>query len=414
MSSKEFILGLSERIGTSEEITHRIVKYINKCVGNILESGKGLSIPPLGVFVIEKRMERVVIDPSTQKRMLIPPQNLLKLTDEVNGTEDTASVHDVVKELARLTKLPDDVADTIVNSFLGYIQIALKNDDHLDIDGLGHFQMTSDSQTIFFTPSQTMSSLVNRPFAQFVPVILNDGVVFSDIEEVGAKPTEETKENKGKEEKEQKEEKEEKEQKVPASTEIRVEIPAPTEQQEPSTAPEQQETAKEEAPTAGQPAATLAEQPLNVQEEQETSSTEVSTSTSKAKNNSLWKIASVFLLLTLVGSAIGYLIGNALRRDEAPEVTETISNDTLQTPAVAEEKELQIDLDEVNSHVTYGAYRITGVDTVIVVSRTQSVKNLSATYFGGEQMEMYIRALNGDKETVEAGDTLRIPHLELK
>lgn len=402
MSSKEFILGLSERIGTSEEITHRIVKYINKCVGNILESGKGLSIPPLGVFVIEKRMERVVIDPSTQKRMLIPPQNLLKLTDEVNGTEDTASVHDVVKELARLTKLPDDVADTIVNSFLGYIQIALKNDDHLDIDGLGHFQMTSDSQTIFFTPSQTMSSLVNRPFAQFVPVILNDGVVFSDIEEVGAKPTEETKENK------------EKEQKEPANAEIRVEIPAPTEQQEPSTAPEQQETAKEEAPTAEQPAATLSEQPLNVQEEQEASSTEVSTSTSKPKNYSLWKIASVFLLLTLVGSAIGYLIGNALRRDEAPEVTETISNDTLQTPAVAEEKELQIDLDEVNSHVTYGAYRITGVDTVIVVSRTQSVKNLSATYFGGEQMEMYIRALNGDKETVEAGDTLRIPHLELK
>lgn len=408
MSSKEFILGLSERIGTSEEITHRIVKYINKCVGNILESGKGLSIPPLGVFVIEKRMERVVIDPSTQKRMLIPPQNLLKLTDEVNGTEDTASVHDVVKELARLTKLPDDVADTIVNFFLGYIQIALKNDDHLDIDGLGHFQMTSDSQTIFFTPSQTMSSLVNRPFAQFVPVILNDGVVFSDIEEVGAKPTEETKENKGKEEKEQKEQKE------PASAEIRVEVPAPTEQQEPSTAPEQQETAKEEVPTAEQPAATLSEQPLNVQEEQEASSTEVSTSTSKPKNYSLWKIASVFLLLTLVGSAIGYLIGNALRRDEAPEVTETISNDTLQTPAVAEEKELQIDLDEVNSHVTYGAYRITGVDTVIVVSRTQSVKNLSATYFGGEQMEMYIRALNGDKETVEAGDTLRIPHLELK
>ena len=402
MSSKEFILGLSERIGTSEEITHRIVKYINKCVGNIIESGKGLSIPPLGVFVIEKRMERVVIDPSTQKRMLIPPQNLLKLTDEVNETEDTASVHDVVKELARLTKLPDDVADTIVNSFLGYIQIALKNDDHLDIDGLGHFQMTSDSQTIFFTPSQTMSSLVNRPFSQFVPVILNDGVVFSDIEEVGAKPTEETKENK------------EKEQKEPANAEICVEVPAPTEQQEPSTAPEQQETAKEEAPTAGQPAATLAEQPLNVQEEQETSSTEVSTSTSKPKNYSLWKIASVFLLLTLVGSAIGYLIGNALRREEAPEVTETISNDTLQTPAVAEEKELQIDLDEVNSHVTYGAYRITGVDTVIVVSRTQSVKNLSATYFGGEQMEMYIRALNGDKETVEAGDTLRIPHLELK
>ena len=408
MSSKEFILGLSERIGTSEEITHRIVKYINKCVGNILESGKGLSIPPLGVFVIEKRMERVVIDPSTQKRMLIPPQNLLKLTDEVNGTEDTASVHDVVKELARLTKLPDDVADTIVNSFLGYIQIALKNDDHLDIDGLGHFQMTSDSQTIFFTPSQTMSSLVNRPFAQFVPVILNDGVVFSDIEEVGAKPTEETKEKK------EKEEREEKEQKEHANAEIRVEVPAPTEQQEPSTATEQQETAKAEAPTANQPAATLAEQPLNVQEEQEASSTEVSTSTPRPKNSSLWKIASVFLLLTLVGSAIGYLIGNALRRDEAPEVTETISNDTLQTPAVAEEKELQIDIDEVNSHVTYGAYRITGVDTVIVVSRTQSVKNLSATYFGGEQMEMYIRALNGDKETVEAGDTLRIPHLELK
>lgn len=399
MSSKEFILGLSERIGISEEITHRIVKYINKCIGNILESGRGLSIPPLGAFVIEKRMERVVIDPSTQKRMLVPPQNLLKLADSGSTQDGMATIQDVFKELARLTKLPDDVAETIVNSFFGYIQIALKNDDNLDIEGLGHFQMASDAHTMVFTPSKDMSSLINRPFSQFVPVILNDGVFFPDIEQ--EKPEQP---------------KVEKEEKERANDEGTPEAPQPLaeEQVTPSTPEEKQETVSSDAKTAQEELLPRQDgQPLSEQAQTDLS-TEETITTSKPKKFSLWKIASVLLLLTIVVFAVGYLIGKAKHHDDQAEVVETIKNDSVQTPEVTEEKEMKIDLDDVNSRVTYGAYRITGVDTVIVVTKAQSVRNLSATYFGGEQMEMYIRALNGDQEMVEAGDTLMIPHLELK
>ena len=403
MSSKEFILGLSERIGTSEEITQRIVRYINKSIGNVLENGKGLSVPPLGTFLIEKRMEKVVIDPSTQKRMLVPPQNLLKLVESGVEQQEMSSVSDVSAELARLTKLPDDVTDTIIASFLGYIQIALNNDDNLDIDGLGHFQTTKGVRSIVFTPSQEMSNLINKPFSPFVPVILNDGVFFPDIESESNQPV--VAQDGGND---------------PKDEGMETQHQTPVEKQESEDKPAT-ETTTAQTETTVQEQKNITEQTqtdtteatqTDTDESTQTERVNATSSTPKARKFPLMRVASILLLLAGVGFVVGYLLGHT--HGDGKETAEVITPDTTQITTKAEENNVQIDLDEANARVTYGAYRITSVDTVIVVAKTQSVKNLSAMYFGGEQMEMYIRALNGDREMVEAGDTLMIPHLELK
>ena len=39
-----------------------------------LEDGETVSIPNFGTFEVKKRMERVVVNPTTKKRQLVPPK----------------------------------------------------------------------------------------------------------------------------------------------------------------------------------------------------------------------------------------------------------------------------------------------------------------------------------------------------
>lgn len=46
-------------------------------MGNRFDEGDTVSIPTFGVFEVKKRLERVVVSPSTGKRMLVPPKLVL-------------------------------------------------------------------------------------------------------------------------------------------------------------------------------------------------------------------------------------------------------------------------------------------------------------------------------------------------
>ena len=409
MSSKEFILGLSDRIGTSEEITSRIVKYVNKCIGSVLESGRAISVAPIGVFSVEKRMERVVIDPATKKRMLVPPQNLLKLSASVGSTQEMASLEDVSEELSRLSHLPIDVAETIVSSFFGYIQIALNNDDILTVDGLGHFQTAAGSQKIIYTPSDEMNELVNRPFSQFVPVILNDGVFFADIEDE-QKETNEINEQ-------QEDQNQNRNEHAVAATEDTVNDQQPTSSATTVEKADVDENGSESAGMSdgtGEQALQPSEDSLGVTDEATDTSIESASGVKGNKKRTFVKIASASLLLAGGIFGIGYLTGHSSGTQDETVSSQTESNDTLAAKVEKEEVKADVDIEAANELVKYGAYRITRIDTTIVVAKTQTVRELSAMYFGGEQMEMYIKALNGGRDTVEARETLLIPHLELK
>ena len=72
------------------------------------------------------------------------------------------------------------------------------------------------------------------------------------------------------------------------------------------------------------------------------------------------------------------------------------------------------DFTEANERVRYGAYKIVGVDTAIILQQGQTLLTISATYFGGIQMEPYIKAVNGGKSDFVAGDYVKIPKLEVK
>lgn len=108
---------------------------------------------------------------------------------------------DLAKVLAAKFKLDRGAAETFVNCFFDSINDGLKYDRQVKVRGLGTFKVTAvaarksvDVNTgepiviegrdkINFTADTSMRDQVNRPFAQFETVMVNDGVNFDEIDE---------------------------------------------------------------------------------------------------------------------------------------------------------------------------------------------------------------------------------------
>ncbi len=90
MNNKEFIAELSEKTGYSSQRTAQLVATLVDEVGTQLEEEKTIQLSGFGSFEVKKKLERVVVNPITKQRMLIPPKivvsfkpnNILK--DKIN------------------------------------------------------------------------------------------------------------------------------------------------------------------------------------------------------------------------------------------------------------------------------------------------------------------------------------------
>ena len=77
MNNKEFIAELSKRLGYNQKETTQLVDATVSAIGEQLEEGNAVLIQGFGTFRVKKKMERVVLNPATQQRLLIPPKLVL-------------------------------------------------------------------------------------------------------------------------------------------------------------------------------------------------------------------------------------------------------------------------------------------------------------------------------------------------
>ena len=78
MNNKDFIKELSQRTGYSKEDTEKLVQSMTNYIGdNLDEEGDSLTVPAFGTFFIKKHKERVVTNPVSGQRMLVPPKYIL-------------------------------------------------------------------------------------------------------------------------------------------------------------------------------------------------------------------------------------------------------------------------------------------------------------------------------------------------
>lgn len=77
MNNKEFIAELAERMGYSAKDTQILVNNVINAMGDAFQEDNAVLVPYFGVFEAKKKMERVIINPATQQRMLVPPKLVL-------------------------------------------------------------------------------------------------------------------------------------------------------------------------------------------------------------------------------------------------------------------------------------------------------------------------------------------------
>ena len=74
MNNKEFVAELSRRLGYSQKDSSALLSALVSEVPGQLEEDRIVSIQVFGNFEVRKKLERVVISPATQQRMLVPPR----------------------------------------------------------------------------------------------------------------------------------------------------------------------------------------------------------------------------------------------------------------------------------------------------------------------------------------------------
>lgn len=74
MNNKEFITELARRSDLNAKETQQLVERLTEVMADILNEGDVITIQGFGNFETKKKTERVIVNPSTKQRQLIPPK----------------------------------------------------------------------------------------------------------------------------------------------------------------------------------------------------------------------------------------------------------------------------------------------------------------------------------------------------
>ncbi len=370
----------------------------------------------------------------------------------------------IADAVAKKHKITVKEAEKFVSAIFDVVNEGLKTDKLVKVKGLGTFKVQAvkpresvnvntgervlieGHEKVSFTPDATMKELVNKPFAQFETVVLNDGVDFADIE--SKSDNEEKAENideivvSAEEIADSDEEKTETKEEITA--EIIDEKPAEEVPQQAVEIPmvavetkekiaeeseeEQKEIVEEKETVVEVKAETVEEQPEQVTEVPKVNAFPIDKP--KKINWLLW--SSVAFAVIAVMYFFGYKFGKdaALRdnkmairtqaEDSLAEKTKTIAKQTVTNTGKTTAKAAQQATDEAEKYkkmssdkrIRYGAYDIVGIEKTVVLKKGQTMQSYSRRALGPD-MVGYFQVLN-NATTMSAGDTMKVPKVELR
>ena len=77
MNNKEFITELAEPVGFTAKDTQNLATNLINAMADAFQEDNAVLVPNFGVFETKKKMERIMVNPSTGQRMLVPPKLVL-------------------------------------------------------------------------------------------------------------------------------------------------------------------------------------------------------------------------------------------------------------------------------------------------------------------------------------------------
>lgn len=370
----------------------------------------------------------------------------------------------IADAVAKKHKITVKEAEKFVSAIFDVVNEGLKTDKLVKVKGLGTFKVQAvkpresvnvntgervlieGHEKVSFTPDATMKELVNKPFAQFETVVLNDGVDFADIESKSddEEKAENTDEIVVSAEEIVASDEEKTETKEEITAEIIDEQPAEEVPQQAVEIPmvaveakeeiveerkkEQKESVEEKEIVVEVKAEAVEEQPEQVAEVPKVNAFPIEKP--KKINWLLW--SSVAFAVIAVMYFFGYKFGKdaALRdnkmairtqtEDSLAEKTKTTAKQTATNTGKTTAKAAQQATDEAEKYkkmssdkrIRYGAYDIVGIEKTVVLKKGQTMQSYSRRALGSD-MVGYFQVLN-NATTMSAGDTMKVPKVELR
>lgn len=77
MNNKELTGELARRLGYTNKDAAQLVASMVAIMGEELQEGKTLTFQGFGTFEVKKKLERIVVNPATRQRLLVPPKLVL-------------------------------------------------------------------------------------------------------------------------------------------------------------------------------------------------------------------------------------------------------------------------------------------------------------------------------------------------
>lgn len=370
----------------------------------------------------------------------------------------------IADAVAKKHKITVKEAEKFVSAIFDVVNEGLKTDKLVKVKGLGTFKVQAvkpresvnvntgervlieGHEKVSFTPDATMKELVNKPFAKFETVVLNDGVDFADIE--SKSDDEEKAENideivvSAEEIADSDEEKAETKEEVTAEIidekpaeevpQPAVEIPMVAIEAKEEIAKEkeeeQKESVEEKETVVEVKAEAVEEQPEQVAEVPKVNAFPIEKP--KKINWLLW--SSVAFAVIAVMYFFGYKFGKdaALRdnkmairtqaEDSLAEKTKTTAKQAATNTQKTTAKAAQQATEEAEKYkkmssdkrIRYGAYDIVGIEKTVVLKKGQTMQSYSRRALGPD-MVGYFQVLN-NATTMSAGDTMKVPKVELR
>lgn len=385
----------------------------------------------------------------------------------------------IADAVAKKHKITVKEAERFVSSMFDVMNEGLKTDKLVKVKGLGTFKVQAvkpresvnvntgervlieGHDKVSFTPDTTMKELVNKPFALFETVVLNDGVDFAGLE---SKPDDEEKKEKADETAVSDSEtvvsdEKKKETKEAITTEISdekpseempqlsAEVPMAAIEPKEEVAEEREEGQKEiveekgifmevEAEAVEKQPETVKVQSETVLEKQPETVSEMpkaaASSAEKTKkiNWMLWVYIAVGIVAVMY--FFGYKFGKDAALRDNKEVVRAQTKDSLavKTKKAAKKPTVKIEkpvakvaqpvVDEADKfrqlssdrRIRYGAYDIIGIEKTVVLKKGQTMQSYSRRALGPD-MVAYFQVLN-NATTMSAGDTMKVPKVELR
>ena len=330
------------------------------------------------------------------------------------------NLQQLAKTLAQKKNLPQKDAEAFLKTFFDAIIENVTADKMVKIKGLGTFKLIEvlDRESVnintgerivipghsklSFTPENALKDLINKPFADFQTVVINEGTSIEEMEKIPALSPEETPVQAFVSTPEPVPEvKEEPKEEAIAEPEVKAEpdpvvVPEPT--PEPVVVSEAKAEPESEAESA--PVQQLAREPID-----QRPLLYGPPPVKKKPTRSYAKIAA-WILGVLLLCVVGYFIARSLNTNKpAPEPVEP----QVETP-VEETPEPEVEYAQVPG----GEYKIVGTRKTYVMKPGDFVTRIAIQEYGDKDIAPYIIVHNAfpDPDNVPVGEEIKLPELE--